>query len=363
MTSQRSAVLLDAQRVLAHTDGLLDAQNDIEAVSAWLKARASNSPETFRRYSLQAQRLLAFLELRQERLDDMNLASVHAYAEAIRRGEITGKPMDERYIDNAFVVLKSMVKTLVEAGYLQRNVLALRARKTPEHKDVGLERFLDNQQLDAVLCEAASLNTASDKTTERLRAHRIRFTLIWMLMTTSRVSSLCHARMTDVYARRVGNEREWFWQARLKGRKIIEVPVRDEAMDALRQYRQANGLSEYPDQNDPSEGFLIQRIVRQKKTPLDRSAIFRELKQFFDCASDRLADPQSAEHLRQASGHWLRHTAAVQLLDSGASMRFVSKLLGHASIQTTSSVYDHIERAEWRREINKGRAFHLSDEP
>ncbi|WP_090916810.1 tyrosine-type recombinase/integrase [Paenibacillus polysaccharolyticus] len=40
--------------------------------------------------------------------------------------------------------------------------------------------------------------------------------------------------------------------------------------------------------------------------------------------------------------HGLRHTHAVMMLESGASMKEVQKKLGHVSINVTSNIYAHI---------------------
>jgi integrase/recombinase XerD len=37
----------------------------------------------------------------------------------------------------------------------------------------------------------------------------------------------------------------------------------------------------------------------------------------------------------------LRHTAATQLIESGTNIRFVQRLLGHASL-TTTEIYTHV---------------------
>ncbi|SCN38288.1 Uncharacterized protein BC88300_02601 [Bacillus cytotoxicus] len=40
--------------------------------------------------------------------------------------------------------------------------------------------------------------------------------------------------------------------------------------------------------------------------------------------------------------HSLRHTHAVLLLESGASMKYIQERLGHKNIEITANVYSHI---------------------
>ncbi len=47
--------------------------------------------------------------------------------------------------------------------------------------------------------------------------------------------------------------------------------------------------------------------------------------------------------------HWCRHTYATRLLRAGAPLEVVSKLLGHASVTTTSEVYGHLSVEDARR--------------
>ncbi|MGI8792325.1 MAG: site-specific integrase, partial [Acidimicrobiales bacterium] len=47
--------------------------------------------------------------------------------------------------------------------------------------------------------------------------------------------------------------------------------------------------------------------------------------------------------------HWCRHTYATRLLRSGVPLEVVSKLLGHASVTTTSEVYGHLSVEDARR--------------
>jgi integrase len=48
--------------------------------------------------------------------------------------------------------------------------------------------------------------------------------------------------------------------------------------------------------------------------------------------------------LRQVGLHALRHTYASLLINQGESIKYVSKQLGHASIQITADLYGHLFR-------------------
>ena len=50
--------------------------------------------------------------------------------------------------------------------------------------------------------------------------------------------------------------------------------------------------------------------------------------------------------------HMLRHTCATQLLEAGIDIRFVQRLLGHASIATTE-IYTHVSDTSLRHAIHK----------
>ncbi len=61
---------------------------------------------------------------------------------------------------------------------------------------------------------------------------------------------------------------------------------------------------------------------------------------------------EDANLTRRITPHMLRHTAATQLLEAGLDIRFVQKLLGHASI-TTTEIYTHVADHALRTEISR----------
>ncbi len=63
-------------------------------------------------------------------------------------------------------------------------------------------------------------------------------------------------------------------------------------------------------------------------------------------------------HAAQAAGlgarvtpHMLRHTAATQLIEAGVDIRYIQRLLGHASL-TTTEIYTHISDRALRQVLS-----------
>ena len=55
--------------------------------------------------------------------------------------------------------------------------------------------------------------------------------------------------------------------------------------------------------------------------------------------------------------HWCRHTAATRMLRDGVPIEVVSRLLGHADLTTTSSVYGHLTVEDARKALEQAGWF------
>jgi site-specific recombinase XerD len=66
----------------------------------------------------------------------------------------------------------------------------------------------------------------------------------------------------------------------------------------------------------------------------------------------RLTKVASAAGLsNRVTPHMLRHTAATQLIEAGVDIRYIQRLLGHASLSTTE-IYTHVSDAALRRVVS-----------
>jgi integrase/recombinase XerD len=65
----------------------------------------------------------------------------------------------------------------------------------------------------------------------------------------------------------------------------------------------------------------------------------------------RLAKAAEAAGLRgKVTPHMLRHTTATQLIEAGVDIRYIQRLLGHASL-TTTEIYTHVSDEALRRVV------------
>ena len=89
---------------------------------------------------------------------------------------------------------------------------------------------------------------------------------------------------------------------------------------------------------DPTDLLLVNRSGRPLTTAALRGRLLR--------TADEL------EMTKRLTPHMLRHTAATQLIESGVDIRFVQRLLGHASL-TTTEIYTHVADKSLRHAVTE----------
>ena len=90
----------------------------------------------------------------------------------------------------------------------------------------------------------------------------------------------------------------------------------------------------------------------EANTALSPARIYELLVQGFDrCATDLAPrDPRSAQRIRQATTHWLRHTHGSNAVAKGVPQDVLQANLGHRSLATTS-IYVTAEKGRRQRAI------------
>lgn len=127
-----------------------------------------------------------------------------------------------------------------------------------------------------------------------------------------------------------------------KGGKERLVPLSDPARAALAAYLPLRGAFLVPGRTAKQEPFLF---------PSRSSDAGHLTRQRFAQLLKELAIMAGIDH-EKVSPHVLRHAFATHLLDHGADLRAVQKMLGHADIATTQ-IYTHVANERLRQVVEE----------
>lgn len=207
----------------------------------------------------------------------------------------------KRTISRRLSALKAFFDFLVRAGYLRMNP----ADTIPFPKlEKTIPRFLNIDDLFRLL-DSIKTETWPDKRNLAM------FETFYS--TGMRISEIQGLDMNDV------DFKNQMIRVFGKGSKERVVPVGKRALDAICDYRKAMGQPVAP-------VFLNKQFSR-----LSTRSIRRILaKIVMECGLNVPVSP-----------HTLRHSFATHMLDSGADLRGIQEILGHASLSTTQ-VYTHV---------------------
>ncbi len=344
----------------------LTAGNDLEAINAWLAARAAN-PNTYGNYRKEAERFLLWcLVERQTALSSIKAGDAALY---LRWLEQLGR-MDEkewarhwhepqsRWIGpknvprlspawrpfngplmstsrrNAIVVVRQLFNFLKKTGYLIFNPFDQVSPKVPLLKGEGApqafaDRSLTEAQWEEIVGHLALLP-------EGWPRERMKVILMMGKSLGMRASEMLDARLSWIVERRIGLKTRLSIEIVGKGAKVRRLPLTAEQVGILNAALASRGLP--PAGQCPPETPVLINLGRGRHPngPMTRSGLYRVLEGFFDAVAREIATsrPMDAAKLRASSTHWLRHTFAVNAL-SRMSVNVVQHAMGHASVATT----------------------------
>ena len=334
----------------------LAAGNDLEAIQAWL-AEFHDSPQTLRNYRKEVERLLlwALLE-RGKPLSSLTREDCLLYENFLTdpqpRDRWCGQKAPRfsprwRPFLGPLGPASRKIAYLVKAGYLAGNPLALARRRGRGHQPMRqVERFLEHDQWQALLVTVDELPRDSERDCQHHARAKYLVALLYLL--GPRVSEIAgHAMNSFVQVRG-----RWWWRVIGKGRKEAQVPVNQDMLQALRDYRRFYGLPPLP---APDE---ITPLVLNLKgaSGIGDNMIYRIVKDLVARAAARLEadNPHQADKLRRASTHWFRHTSITHQADAGIDIQFLQRNARHARIDTTG-LYLHAEEKEWHETMERHR--------
>jgi len=141
-----------------------------------------------------------------------------------------------------------------------------------------------------------------------------------------RVSELIGLRLSHLHFE------EGFIKVLGKGNKERLVPINSYTQEMISIYKDSIRIHE-----DPKPEFKDILFLNRRGAQLTRAMIFTIVKQI----------AKEANVKKNISPHTFRHSFATHLLENGANLRAIQKMLGHESI-TTTEIYMHLDRSHLR---------------
>ncbi|MDB6095892.1 MAG: hypothetical protein JWM09_170 [Francisellaceae bacterium] len=343
---------------------MINAENDVQAISSFL-LEYRDSPETYRSYAKEIERLLLWCHytaginlssLRREHfIEYQNFLKMPSpfsmwcgpkVPRKTKEGSINPywrpfcKGLTASSIHKTIKILDSFFNYLVQTNYLLGNPLAIDRKRKKRHqiKPRIVDRYLELDEIQSVL-QALNDYPASDDI-QNFQVLRARYIILLFFYTGLRISEASKHRMGD-FLQREGN---WFLKVVGKGNKLREIPIPDELLKALGEFRIANGLKS----SEPKFKEVIPLIPMQNlKEAIGARRIDQIIRWAFNLGATRFEghEPHKASKLKAASTHWLRHSYVTYLLNSGASIKTVQENAGHSDISTTM-LYRHVAQGD-----------------
>jgi site-specific recombinase XerD len=362
---------------------LLDANNDYEAVQAWLALQESAA--TQRAYRKEAERLILWAVLEKSKpLSSLITEDAIAYRYFLRHPTPTSrwigpsalrrshewkpfqKGLSVRSAAYALSVLSALYRWLTEQRYLIGNPFAgvtAKAIKSVKGGGASKTEFAAPSERAFTAHEWAHLLHWAEKAEKGLgwsndAAKRLRFVLRFAQATGLRIHELVAARVRDV---RIERKQERWLMVRGKGNKRAAVALPPAAWQALVEEMRRRGygmrLSAWANHLPLIAAFgTAESEGGDADKAISSGRLWAILRKFFDQVADQLDDaqPRLAAKLHAATPHWVRHTHASHALAAGVELTVVRDNLRHASVTTTSG-YLHVDGVRRSRQL--GRAF------
>jgi integrase/recombinase XerC len=222
--------------------------------------------------------------------------------------ELMKKGQARSYIRVQFSAFRTFYQFLVERKNLR--IDPVRQLQLPK-AEKKLPLVLTQKQIDELL--GAPLRVPKEKTAPT-----------WMPLRDAAILELFYSsglRLAEMASLNVADLDVYTESVRIlgKGRKERVCPVGLPALEAVSRYRAAANVQTGP------------LFINKSRRRISPRSIWLILKRYLRHTSIPIA----------VSPHKLRHSFATHLLDSGADLRSVQALLGHASLSTTQ-IYTHV---------------------
>ena len=347
-------------------DPLIAANDDVEAVESWLTEyeKGDYSRQTLASARKESMRLVLWAAIEREKpLSDLTRDDMVAYRSFLMDPQPAHRwqgpkhprshdewrpfegPLSPNSARQALVVLNGLFVYLMDSAYIRGNPMArmLRHNRSATQKQKGRDTYLTPSMWQAV---TNYIDTWPVTTPYQVYLYeRARFLLLILISTGARLSDIRTHQMGDfICLKNSDGTHGWWWRMLGKGSKQADIPVPIKTMKALGRWRTHLKLPARPEQNEARP--LIAPFGKLDAKSVGQTTLYRVIIEAFRNTADRIESsaPEDAAKLRQASPHWLRHTA-ISRLNQFLSNSAVRDLARHSDIKTTSR-YIHTEDAE-----------------
>ena len=276
----------------------------LELFLEYLKSDKNSSPNTVQSYFSDLQDFLANVDVDSEVTEE----KIVDYLEILKN-----KNFRESTMKRKISALKQFFRFLAAEDLVKENPMIF--IRQPKYRR-ALPKIISEDSVKKLRNATATLPLE-----EQIRADLILYLLYGSGLRVSELISLkMNSFVEDKFIRIFG-----------KGRKERIVPVTHQVIELLKQWNEIKPFSVwlFPSKNPEKH------ITRQR--------IFQIIK---DVAAMSGVDPE------KVSPHVLRHAFATHVLDHGADLLSVKKMLGHESISTTE-IYTHVSRARLKEVVNE----------
>lgn len=360
------------------------AINDAEAVAVWLAERASASVNTAQAYRKEIERFLFWLSDQGMTISDAMREDYLRYGRFLlnplpadkwcsgkrfKRDASGWRPFEKALTPNSamhsLTVVRSLIHYLHERGWLSANsmpnVKHLVATQSISRADEifsrqissdlmgSMEEFVDtygDTQKDSSLIFSPE-DKRKDRQSRFIRS-RARVIIALSGVLGARSSDLTNGYLNEFVPAPPEMSVEWLWHIPSgKGRKSATLPVPPKVMDKIANMRILLGLPAYPQIDEPPYPIVPDaraisgagQLAVESIKPISRSGLYRHTQTLFHAFADTLESEgysANARIMREASAHWLRHTAIKSILTSTGSLTTAQKLGRHSNVNTTA---------------------------
>ena len=289
-----------------------EALNDF---SLYLKIERGMSKHTVQNYTLDVQKLIAYLESREMTLGPLQITSTQIQEFIYELAKEINPRTQSRLISG----LRSFYDYLIFENYLNSNPL-----ERIEAPKIGrkLPDTLSVNEIDLIV----SVIDLSESNGERNRA------IIETLYSCGlRVSELTNLKISDLFFE------EGFIKVTGKGDKQRFIPISPLTQKYINLYKDQVRVA-----MKIEAAFNDTLFLNRRGKQLTRAMIFTIVKTL----------GEKAEIQKNISPHTFRHSFATHLLENGADLRAIQMMLGHESI-TTTEIYMHVDTSHLKEVMNK----------